>query len=162
MATEVNYNIILKNETEGTRTPVATQESASQGGAVGTPAGKSIAKQAERQGTESINASLITFQTIKPFVSQMANNASGELSMYSGAVELQQRTNAAIAISGQVTGVVTAGIAGGPIGMALALSALAVSNAYAERNLALKNQIEQENTNIKASRFKLATDRSRR
>lgn len=151
MAEEKTYNIVIKNETQGNGTPVATKEGKE------TKAGKPI----KEKQSNSVESSIITFQTIRPYVSQLAGATVSNIGMYSGAMELQQRAQMFSGLAGTSVAIGTAIATGNYIGVALMGVTETINLAIKSSQMAMQKKLEQEQVNLRSSRLGMATDRSR-
>lgn len=158
------YEIVIRNETNDTSTPIATEPSINGESSIATP----IKKKSGTRDAKSQNAlvsAIVASDKIKPYVQQVATFGISQIEMTTGSSELQRKMQAVSAIGSSASGIVTAGIVGG-IGSAATMAAVqllqtVIQTAINQATINNQKIIENENLQLARSRAGMVSNKSR-
>ena len=114
------YEIVIRNETNGGQSPIATEPNVNGEGNAATPITK---KKATAESPNRLVSSIVAVGTIKPYVEQAVNLGVSTVEMRTGSAELQRKKQAFASVGSNVTGLVIAGATGG-VGAAAAMAGM--------------------------------------
>lgn len=158
------YEIVIRNETSGQKTPVATQPYTNGGGSVATPITKKTT-DANGNNQNGFASAIVAANVIKPYVQQAMSFGISQVEMRTGSPELQRKLSAYSQIGSSATSIIAAGAMGGGVGVLAATAALALSTgietAINAVNIQNKKTIEAENLQLAKSRAGMVSNHSR-
>lgn len=158
------YEIVIRNETKGNKTPVTSQPYTNGDSSVAVPISK---KTTDSSGNNqnALASAIIAANVIKPYVQQAVSFGISQVEMKTGSAELQRKLNAYNQIGSSAVSIVAAGVIGGPVGALTAAGAMAVSigieTAINAVNIQNRKTIEAENLQLARSRAGMVTNHSR-
>lgn len=155
-----NINITIRNETDGDRVPVSTQNEPS-----GTRSGVPVAVPKAEQSKNALVSGVVVAQQVKPYVDQVVGFGVSQIQATTGSAELQQRaqivSGAVSAVASIGMGAVVGGVPGAIISAALTVVSGAITTAQNGIAIETNRRIERESIDRKTSRLGQTINRSR-
>lgn len=158
------YEIIIRNETNQSKTPIATTPDVNGQSSVASP----ITKSTATSGNKSQNAlasAIVATNVIKPYIQQAINFGISQVEMQTGSAELQRKAQFLNNVGSSVSSIIVAGAVGGIPGALGAAAMLGVSTAIETGinyvNINNRKILEAENLQLAKSRAGLVSNHSR-
>lgn len=155
------YEIVIRNETDGGNSPIATDPNVNGEGNAGSP----ITKKTSASSQNRLISAVVATNTIKPYIQQAVTFGISQVDMQTGSPELQRKMQAITGVASSVGGIVTSGIVGGwagaaaSAGMQILQGLIQTSINYV--NINNQKIIESENLALARSRAGMVTNKSR-
>lgn len=155
------YEIVIRNETDGGNSPIATEPNVNGEGNAGSP----ITKKGGASSKNQLLSAVVATNTIKPYVQQAITFGVSQVEMTTGSPELQRKMQAVTGIASSVGGIVSSGIVGGWAGAAasagMQLLQGIIQTSINQVNINNQKIIESENIALAKSRAGMVTNKSR-
>lgn len=153
------YEIVIRNETDGGNSPIATEPNVNGEGNAATP----IKKSGESKGR--LVSSIVAVGAVKPYIEQAINFGVSQVEMRTGSAEMQRKAQAFSSVASTAGGMVIAGLTGG-LGAAAAMAGMQLLQTIIQTSINqvnINNQkiIESENLALAKSRAGMVTNKSR-
>ena len=136
------YEIVIRNETDGGNSPIATEPNVNGEGNAATPITK---KKATAESPNRLVSSIVAVGTIKPYIEQAINFGVSQVEMRTGSAEMQRKAQAFSSVASTAGGMVIAGLTGG-LGAAAAMAGMQLLQTIIQTSI---NQVNINNQKIK-------------
>ena len=156
------YEIVIRNETDGGNSPIATEPNVNGEGNAATPITK---KKATAESPNRLVSSIVAVGAIKPYIDQAVSLGVSTVEMRTGSAELQRKKQAFASVASNAGGLIIAGATGG-VGAAAAMAGMqllqtAIQSIINQVNINNQKIIESENLALAKSRAGMVTNKSR-
>lgn len=158
------YEIVIRNETNKSSTPVATNGTVIGGSTVAEPIQKTTTSS-DGSNKNALVSALVATSAIKPYIQQAVSFRISQIEMQTGSAELQRQMAARYSMLSSAGGILSAGLTGGIPGAAIA-AAMMVAQTGIETGVnyvEIKNKktLEEENLQLRRSRAGMVAGKSR-
>ena len=155
------YEIVIRNETSGGNSPIATEPNVDGEGSIATP----ITQKSSGSKQNRLVSAIVATNTIKPYVEQIANFGISQVEMTTGSPELQRKLQAASGVASTLSSITIGGVTGGWQGAAVAAAMQLIQGilqtSLNQININNQKQIESENLSLARSRAGMISNKSR-
>lgn len=154
------YEIVIRNETNGGNSPIATEPNVDGTGNAAEPITK---KKVDTQN--KMVSTIVAVNTVKPYIEQAVNFGVSQVEMRTGSAEMQRKAQAFSSIGSTASGLVIAGLTGGISAMGamagMQLLQTIIQTSINQVNINNQKIIESENLALAKSRAGMVTNKSR-
>lgn len=157
----MEYRIVIENHAQEGDTPVSTNAALGKNPSEGVPADK---QQSDKGGNILSNV-MVSTNVIKPYVQQAISFSVSKIEMETGSAALQQKAQAVTGVISSASGIVAAGIMGGPAAAGSAAAVMLLQTmlqaTFNNERLQLQRRMEQESLSLQRSRLGMSVRQSR-